>query len=973
MATFVNNLRLKEINTGDESGTWGASTNTNLELIGAALGYGTKNMSADSNTTFTMPDFSNDGVRSMHLKITSGVALTATREVTLGPNTVSKFWIVENATTGGQSLTLKQGSGSTVSVPNGGSVAIYTEGTGAGAGVKDSLANINITGTGVFTNLTAGSADINGGTIDGAALGSSSAITALTVNGNVSVDGGTIKLDGDSPIGVGNVFLGNNAGANATGSNVLNVAIGSEAFSTSTSGSGSVAVGYGALQDATSIGNTAIGASAAKETTTAVGIVAVGLEALKDNTTGNHHTAIGYHALQQNTVGDYNVAIGYQVLKANTTGDRNIGIGVESFETAQTASDCIAIGYKALPGVLTGSNSADFGDYDVGLTATNGSSTITVTIGTTGFTNEMLNLKVGDILKIYGNYQGSIGQPNLGGNITAEVLCGSNTVFSNKDYTITALIGGDTGNQFTFTATDTLGNPVLANASDTGDGKDGSGFNIRSTQYNNIAIGNWSMNQATSGTFNLGIGSRSLRQLTSGKFNLAIGHGAGDGITNDDRNVCIGVKSGEVLQSGFNTFIGALSGLRHNDPLGQNIGIGAGPYGGDTGVLNICMGVSSMLGGNDFSGNVCIGNSAGYTLGISSTSTGQFYSDNVLIGNSAGSYFLTTDAKHNVGIGVNALKGDNNLNYLQTPFGPGFNPTETVAVGYEAMSESAGSLGSYSTAIGTRALKFNNGPYNTALGFDAGLTNTTGQFNTLLGALAGKLLNNTTANTAVGYAALSASNGGSGENTAIGALCAANLTTGSFNVANGTYALSANITGNNNVSIGHRSLDAHLGSNCVAVGKDAGTNQTTSDNIISIGYNAQPSTTTVDNEITLGDANITALRCNVTTISSLSDIRDKSNIEDLPIGLEFVNALNPVKFDWSRRDGSMEGAKDIGFIAQDLDNVQENFNIADYANLVLKENPDKLEASYGKLVPVLVKAIQELSAEVAELKEKINE
>ena len=88
-----------------------------------------------------------------------------------------------------------------------------------------------------------------------------------------------------------------------------------------------------------------------------------------------------------------------KVLKANTTGDRNVGIGVESFETAQTASDCIAIGYKALPGILTGSNTVDFGDYDLGLSASNGSSTITATIGTTGFTNEMLNLKVGDILK----------------------------------------------------------------------------------------------------------------------------------------------------------------------------------------------------------------------------------------------------------------------------------------------------------------------------------------------------------------------------------------------------------------------------------------------------------------------------------------------------------------------------------------------------------------------------------------------
>jgi len=968
MATFVNNLRLKEINTGDESGTWGASTNTNLELIGSALGYGTKNMGADSNVTFTMPDFSADGVRSMHLKITS-VALTATREVTLGPNTVSKFWIVENATTGGQSLTLKQGSGSTVSVPNGGSVAIYTEGTGAGAGVKDSLANINITGTGVFTNLTAASADINGGTIDGAALGSGSAITALTVNGNVSVDGGTIKLDGNSPLGTGNVFLGDNAGAAATGSNLLNVAIGAEAYKSATSGSGSTAIGYGSLQNATSIGNTAIGASAAQANTTGEGIVAIGLEALKLNTTGTFHTALGYHALQQNTLGNYNVGIGYHSLKANTTGSRNLAIGVSSYNTSQTASDNIAIGYKALPEVLTGRNDVNFGSLGETLSASNGSSTITVTIGTVGLTAEMLNLKVGDNFKILGNFQGKIGKPTLGGNIDAEVLCGSNTTFSNKLYPITSIIGGDTGNQFTFTATDNAGNPVLANASDTGDGTDGGSFQIQSREYNNIAIGNWAMNKATSAAFNVGIGARALRQLTSGTWNLAIGNAAGDAITDDNRNTCIGAKSGEKLQSSFNTFIGAFAGAAHEATLGQNLAIGAGPFGGDTGMLNIVMGVSAMLSSNDFSSNIAIGNAAGYTLGIGSTGTGQFESKNILIGQSAGSYLLTADAIENVAIGHNALKGNSVLNYIQTPFGPGFNVKNCTVVGFEAMSEPTGSNGDQATAIGTRALKVNNGAFNTAVGHDAGLSNTSGQFNTLLGALAGKLLDATTANTAIGYAALSGSNGGSGENTAVGALCSSNLTTGQYNVANGTYALSANLTGNNNVSIGHRSLDAHLGSNCVAVGKDASTNQTTSDNTIAIGFNAQPSTITVDNEITLGDANITALRCNVTTISSLSDIRDKSNVEDLPVGLNFINALNPVKFDWSRRDGSMEGAKDIGFIAQDLDNVQDEFNIADYANLVLKENPDKLEASYGKLVPVLVKAVQELSSEVARLKE----
>ncbi len=57
MATYVNDLRLKEITTGDEAGTWGTSTNTNLELIGEALGYGTQNcFSSNANATTTVAD-----------------------------------------------------------------------------------------------------------------------------------------------------------------------------------------------------------------------------------------------------------------------------------------------------------------------------------------------------------------------------------------------------------------------------------------------------------------------------------------------------------------------------------------------------------------------------------------------------------------------------------------------------------------------------------------------------------------------------------------------------------------------------------------------------------------------------------------------------------------------------------------------------------------------------------------------------
>ena len=135
MATYVNNLRLKEITTGDEDGTWGTSTNTNLELITDGFSYGTKEMAADANETFTMPDATADDTRSFYLKITSAVSLTATREVTLGPNTISKVWMIENATSGSQIITIKQGSGATVDVANGSKVMVVTDGAGAGAAV----------------------------------------------------------------------------------------------------------------------------------------------------------------------------------------------------------------------------------------------------------------------------------------------------------------------------------------------------------------------------------------------------------------------------------------------------------------------------------------------------------------------------------------------------------------------------------------------------------------------------------------------------------------------------------------------------------------------------------------------------------------------------------------------------------------------------------------------------------------------
>ena len=177
MATYVNNLRLKEIATGAESGTWGTSTNTNLELIGEALGYGTKQVAADSNETFTMPNATADGTRALYLKFTSAGSLTATRTLTLLPNTVSKMWMIENATTGSQSITIKQGGGAEVTIVTGAKAWVYTDGAGAGAAVT--LANPTETGTGSVTSV-----QVAGGT------------TGLTYSGGPITTSGTITTAG---------------------------------------------------------------------------------------------------------------------------------------------------------------------------------------------------------------------------------------------------------------------------------------------------------------------------------------------------------------------------------------------------------------------------------------------------------------------------------------------------------------------------------------------------------------------------------------------------------------------------------------------------------------------------------------------------------------------------------------------------------------------------------------------------------
>jgi len=132
-SSYTVNNGIEKIGTGEQAGTWGATTNTNFDILDRAInGVGAITLSGTTHTLTTTDGALSDG----HFKVlVFGGTLSSTNTVTISPNDQDKLYFVFNNTSGDQSIIIKQGSGTTVTVANGKTAIVYADGAGSGAAV----------------------------------------------------------------------------------------------------------------------------------------------------------------------------------------------------------------------------------------------------------------------------------------------------------------------------------------------------------------------------------------------------------------------------------------------------------------------------------------------------------------------------------------------------------------------------------------------------------------------------------------------------------------------------------------------------------------------------------------------------------------------------------------------------------------------------------------------------------------------
>jgi hypothetical protein len=139
-SSFTSNTGIEKPATGEQSGTWGATANTNFDIIDRALnGVGTITLSGTTHTLTTSDGALSDG--GYRVLILSG-SPSGTNTITVSPNDAAKFFVVHNSS--GETAIFTQGSGGNVTINNGSKKIIYCNGAGSGAAVVDVTASIEL-------------------------------------------------------------------------------------------------------------------------------------------------------------------------------------------------------------------------------------------------------------------------------------------------------------------------------------------------------------------------------------------------------------------------------------------------------------------------------------------------------------------------------------------------------------------------------------------------------------------------------------------------------------------------------------------------------------------------------------------------------------------------------------------------------------------------------------------------------------
>jgi trimeric autotransporter adhesin len=392
----------------------------------------------------------------------------------------------------------------------------------------------------------------------------------------------------------------------------------------------------------------------------------------------------------------------------------------------------------------------------------------------------------------------------------------------------------------------------------------------------------------------------------------------------------------------------------------------------------------------------------GYFAGNAATSTSY---ENSFFGSFSGRF--TTTGHGNTAMGVSTLN-ENTTGYWNVAIGSqalraNLTGHMNTAVGrfalwrneggYENTALGASALlkhknGIKNTAVGVRALNESvNGHQNSALGTDALYSNTDGSANTAVGG--GALYSNTIGNNnvAVGRSALSLLRGGK-DNTAIGTFSLNDDTNGEQNSAVGTGSLSG-LSGSTNSAIGYYS-GALVKEVCESnynnfFGANTGSLLCGVSNMTLIGYNTKG---TASDQVRIGNTSVTSIGGQVAW-SNLSDGRFKKELRSDVAGMDFIRQLKPVSYivdkdalnkflgiPDSMRASTSEterNTRQVGFVAQEVEAIMKNSGFV-FSGIESPKNENDLYAiRYGEFVVPLVKAMQELMAEVDQLKEQLKQ